>query len=92
VKPFTYRDHGFSLSDTTTTVWEGGRETTRWIIECSGPHGWRAGFNCRPTDAEDAKSLLDGRIERAEHLQREREDLRHLTLAEFDYAVRMGDI
>jgi hypothetical protein len=30
----------------------------RWIIECDGPYGWRAGFQDRPTTIKEAKEHL----------------------------------
>lgn len=62
-KNFTYLGHKFSESTTTTSVRVGGREQIRWIIECDGPHGWRAGFHHRPTTIREAKELLRSRIE-----------------------------
>jgi hypothetical protein len=56
--PFIYMGHRFQLSNTTTTVRWNGREVIRWIIECDGPHGWRAGFQDRPTTIQEAKEHL----------------------------------
>lgn len=60
---FTYRDHEFSLSNVTTSV----NNQIKWIIQCAGPHGWRAGFfPHNPTSIGQARSDLDLRIGLAE--------------------------
>jgi hypothetical protein len=69
VKPFTYMGHSFQLSDTTTTVRQNGREVIRWIVECDGPCGWRAGFQDRPTTIEEAKEHLRYRMGVGEYAQ-----------------------
>jgi hypothetical protein len=56
--PFTYMGHHFQLSNTTTTKRRWGRDVIRWIIECDGPYGWRAGFQDRPTTIKEAKEHL----------------------------------
>ena len=61
-KQFTYLGHEFRESSTTTIVRVQGRERIRWIIECVGPCGWRAGFHYRPTTIREAKELLRSRL------------------------------